>query len=183
VDASQIPVLTMNLLQALPKTPLWDRLARDNRLVADESLESNVRFLRPYDEVVQNWRRCIAHAYDPERLFARFRQQVTSTYVHRITPSPAGKLTRQNIVRGLVLAWSLLWHIGIRADYRKAFWSTARHAIKHRQIDAIFAIGFVAYHLIEFSREALAGKQNASFYSAKARTEPELQVSPLQIAS
>jgi len=35
------------------KTPLWDRLKRDQRLIADDSgLESNVRFLRPYDEVV-----------------------------------------------------------------------------------------------------------------------------------
>jgi biotin synthase-like enzyme len=28
VDESQIPLLTINLLQALPKTPLWDRLER-----------------------------------------------------------------------------------------------------------------------------------------------------------
>ena len=27
IDASQIPMLTINLLQALPKTPLWDRLS------------------------------------------------------------------------------------------------------------------------------------------------------------
>ncbi len=32
VNRSQIPMLTMNLLQALPKTALWDRLARDGRL-------------------------------------------------------------------------------------------------------------------------------------------------------
>src|SRR6202008_2139855 len=31
IEASQIPLLTINLLQALPKTPLWDRLARENR--------------------------------------------------------------------------------------------------------------------------------------------------------
>ena len=29
IEQSQIPMLTINLLQALPKTPLWDRLARD----------------------------------------------------------------------------------------------------------------------------------------------------------
>ena len=32
VDESQIPLLTINLLQALPKTPLWDRLEREGRL-------------------------------------------------------------------------------------------------------------------------------------------------------
>src|SRR5580693_690507 len=45
IDLSQIPILTINLLQALPRTPLWDRLQRDGRLIADEAgLESNVRF-------------------------------------------------------------------------------------------------------------------------------------------
>ena len=59
-------MLTINLLQALPKTPLWDRLQRDGRLIADDAgLESNVRFLRPYDEVVAMWRRSIGYAYDP----------------------------------------------------------------------------------------------------------------------
>src|ERR1700743_267386 len=57
IDRSQIPMFTMNLLQALPKTPLWDRLARDGRLVEDDRRESNVRFLRPHDEVVAAWKR------------------------------------------------------------------------------------------------------------------------------
>ena len=52
IDVSQIPMLTINLLQALPKTPLWDRLKRDGRLLDDDSRESNVVFLRPHDEVV-----------------------------------------------------------------------------------------------------------------------------------
>ena len=29
IEASHIPMLTINLLQALPRTPLWDRLKRD----------------------------------------------------------------------------------------------------------------------------------------------------------
>lgn len=81
----------MNLLQALPKTALWDRLERSNRLLSDTSRESNVKFLRPYEEVVATWKRCIAYAYDPQRLYAR------------------------------------LWRVGIRADYRRAFWKLARH--------------------------------------------------------
>jgi radical SAM superfamily enzyme YgiQ (UPF0313 family) len=56
-------VLTINLLQALPKTPLWDRLQREGRLLHDASLESNVLFKRPHDTVVSSWRRAIAHAY------------------------------------------------------------------------------------------------------------------------
>ena len=104
-----MPILTINLLQALPKTPLWDRLKRDGRIVADDAgLESNVRFLRPYDEVVAMWRRCIAHAYAPERLFERFAQQVEATYANRLVDGPVrGKLTWNNLGLALVLAFNI----------------------------------------------------------------------------
>src|SRR6201995_5009128 len=52
VDQSRIPLLTINLLQALPKTPLWDRLARENRLIDDDERDSNVQFLMPAHDVV-----------------------------------------------------------------------------------------------------------------------------------
>ena len=169
IDASQIPILTLNLLQALPKTPLWDRLARDDRLVDDPGRESNVRFLRPYDEVVQSWMRCIAHAYDPEKLFSRFTHQVEATYAHRFAPPLAGRLTAHNLLTGLVLALNIFIRVGIFSDYRRPFWRAARHALKHGQVDAMLGMGFVARHLIEFSREALRGDQNASFYSTKKR--------------
>ncbi|MFX5785499.1 hypothetical protein ABTE36_23685, partial [Acinetobacter baumannii] len=32
IDQSQLPLLTINLLQALPRTPLYDRLKREGRL-------------------------------------------------------------------------------------------------------------------------------------------------------
>ena len=63
VDESRIPLLTINLLQALPKTPLWDRLERENRLIEDDSRDSNVDFLLPYDQVVSSWRKCMEVAY------------------------------------------------------------------------------------------------------------------------
>ncbi|HEX3603835.1 MAG TPA: DUF4070 domain-containing protein [Steroidobacteraceae bacterium] len=169
VNRSQIPMLTMNLLQALPKTALWDRLARDGRLVEDSSRESNVRFLRPYDEVVAAWRRCIEYAYDPERLYARFTHQIEATYANRLITPAAARLTRSNLRRGATLLANLLFRVGLLADYRRPFWRMAWKAIKRGQIEALFGVGFIAYHLIEFSREALHGRQNASFYSARAR--------------
>ena len=169
VNRSQIPMLTMNLLQALPKTGLWDRLAKDGSLIEDGARESNVRFLRSYDEVVASWRRCIEYAYDPERLYARFTHQIEATYANRLATPGAARLTRANLKRGLTLFSNLLIRVGLFADYRRPFWRMAWKAIKRGQIEALFGVGFIAYHLIEFSREALRGEQNASFYSARAR--------------
>jgi radical SAM superfamily enzyme YgiQ (UPF0313 family) len=169
VNRSQIPMLTMNLLQALPKTALWDRLAKDGRLIEDGERESNVHFLRPYDEVVATWRRCIEYAYDPERLYARFTHQIEATYANRLATPGAARLTRSNLKRGLTLVANLLVRVGLLADYRRPFWRMAWQAIKRGQIEALFGVGFIGYHLIEFSREALRGQQNASFYSSRAR--------------
>jgi hopanoid C-2 methylase len=169
IEVSHIPMLTINLLQALPKTPLWDRLKVAGRLSDDSTLESNVRFVRPYDDVVSMWRRCIAYANDPERLFARFHHQVESTYVNRMITPARGKLTWANLSSALVLAFRVMLHIGVLSDYRKPFWRAARHALRRGQIDAVLGMGFIAHHLIQFTREALRGEQNASYYSTKMR--------------
>src|SRR6185295_10534301 len=77
VESSNIPMLTMNLLQALPRTPLWDRLKREQRLIEDDdSLQSNVAFRMPYDQVLAMWRECMRVAYLPEKLFARYEHQI-----------------------------------------------------------------------------------------------------------
>jgi hypothetical protein len=170
IDISRIPTLTINLLQALPKTPLWDRLAKAGRIDSDPALESNVRFLRPYDEVVSMWRRCIAYANEPERLFARFRDQVDATYVNRLLPPARGKLNWSNLSAALVLAFRVVVHIGILSDYRRPFWRAARHAFRRGRGDAVLGIAFVAHHLIQFTREALRGEHNASHYSSKLRS-------------
>jgi radical SAM superfamily enzyme YgiQ (UPF0313 family) len=170
IDASQIPILTINLLQALPRTPLWDRLKRAGRIVADDTdLESNVRFLRPYDEVVAMWRRCIAHAYAPERLFQRFTHQIGATYANRLVGPVRGKLTVNNLRLALVLAFNVALRIGVFSDYRRWFWKAVLPALRRGQIDAALSMGVVGHHLIRFSREALRGEQNASFYSAQSR--------------
>lgn len=180
IDASHVPVLTINLLQALPKTPLWDRLDRAGRLDHDPARESNVRFLRPYDEIIAAWRRCIAHAYTPERLFARFIHQMDATYRHRIRTPARGQLTRSNLRRGLVLGFNIAVRVGLRSSYRRAFWRAAGEALRRGQIEAVFNMGFVAHHLIRFTQEALAGEQNASFYSARTERSGAADAAPPQ---
>jgi radical SAM superfamily enzyme YgiQ (UPF0313 family) len=173
IERSQIPMLTINLLQALPKTPLWERLAREGRLLGETSgRESNVRFLRPYDEVVATWRRCIAEAYAPERLFGRLIHQVDATYANRIVTPSRGTLTVANLRRALTIGFNLALRVGLLSDYRRLFWRAVRHALERRQFDTPFSMGLVAHQLIQFSREAVRGEQNAAFYAAHTRGRP-----------
>ncbi len=86
IRLSNIPMLTINLLHALPKTPLWRRLEAEGRLNFDENRESNVEFLMPYDQVVQMWQRCITQAYEPDFLYERFAYNMQYTFPNRIKP-------------------------------------------------------------------------------------------------
>ncbi len=170
IEQSQIPLLTINLLQALPRTPLWDRLKREGRLLEDSERESNVDFFLPYDHVVSTWRDCMGRAYTPEKMFARFDYQARHTYSNRIKPpnSPQ-RLSPRNIKRGLIMLAKIFWYVGASSDYRREFWTFAWPRIKAFDVERIISVGLVAYHLITFARGASKGQQTASYYSAPLR--------------
>ncbi len=173
VDQSEIPLLTINLLQALPKTPLWDRLKREGRLIEDSDRDSNVDFLLPYDHVVSTWRECMGRAYTPEKLFARFEYQVIHTYPNRIKlPNSKERLSLRNIKRGLTMFANIVWQVGIKSDYRREFWKFSLPLLKRGDIERVITVGLVAHHLILFARDASGGQQNASYYSTRLRDMP-----------
>jgi len=170
VDESRIPLLTINLLQALPKTPLWDRLERENRLIDDETRDSNVDFRLPYDQVVSSWRNCMEVAYQPEKLFARYQHQVDYTYANRMPlPVTAEQRTWTNIKRGLTMLGKIFWKVGVLGDYRKVFWKFALSRLRNGDIESLISVTLVAHHLIMFARAASVGQQNASNYSVRLR--------------
>jgi radical SAM superfamily enzyme YgiQ (UPF0313 family) len=169
IEASQIPLLTINLLQALPKTPLWDRLAKENRLIEDEGRESNVDFRQPYDEVVDSWRRCMGAAYEPARLLGRYDYQIRETYPKRIKPPPDKRVTWPNIRLGLVILRNIFWKVGVLGDYKLEFWKFALKRLARGEIEHLIEAMMVGHHLIMFARGASIGRQNASNYSVRLR--------------
>jgi radical SAM superfamily enzyme YgiQ (UPF0313 family) len=171
VDESRIPLLTINLLQALPKTPLWDRLEREGRLISeDEGRDSNVDFLLPYEDVVSSWKRCMEAAYEPAKLFARYEYQCNYTYTNRlkVPVSPEMKSWR-NIRRGLIMLRNIVWKVGVLGDYKKVFWKFAFGRLRRGDIEGLIGSSMIAHHLIVFARAATSGQQSASNYSIRLR--------------
>lgn len=177
IAAARIPLLTINILHALPKTPLWRRLEAAGRLLAANGRESNVDFLLPYDTVVGMWRRCIAKVYDPEEVYGRFEHQMQHTYPNRKRLSArARRRSWAEMRRGLATLLSVVWHVGLRADYRRCFWRMALAALRRGQIEELIQVAVVAHHLIQFSRECLSDRGEKCFYSpgpAKAQSVPD----------
>jgi radical SAM superfamily enzyme YgiQ (UPF0313 family) len=168
VEASNIPVLTINLLEALPRTPLHRRLQAEGRLIEDATgRESNVDFKLPYQDVVAMWRRTFCAAFAPEAIYRRFAYNVEHTYPHRIEIPPAGKISVANVWRGISTLGKLVLRVGLLSDYRETFWRMAKPALKSGDIETVIHVSLVAHHMISYAREAEAGFQNASFYSPK----------------
>ncbi len=170
IRLSQIPMLTINLLHALPKTPLWRRLELEGRLVFDENRESNIEFLMPYEQVVEMWRRCITTAYEPEFLYQRFAYNIEHTYPNRIkVPNSPARTSWANIRKGLTMLTNILLRVGVFGNYRKTFWKMAKPALKAGNIEDLIHVGLVGHHLIQFAAECATGEESASFYSQKIR--------------
>jgi len=176
---SQIPMLTINLLYALPRTPLWRRLERENRLVDAPGRESNVEFLVPYQQILQKWRRCIAFAYQPDSLYQRYAHQMEHTYPNRIPlPNSPARLCWKNIKRGISILANIVVKIGLFGGYRSTFWRMAKPAFKRGDIEGLIHVGLVAHHLIQFAKECGRGDEAASFYAQREIIERENSGSP-----
>jgi len=170
IRASQIPMLTINILYALPKTPLWRRLEREGRLAPDGGRESNVRFKVPYEAVLAMWRKCITAAYEPAALYDRYAYNVAHTFANRLDfPQSPRRASWGNFADGLGILARILWRIGARGDYRDAFWRLAWPALRAGKIEALINVAVVSHHLIEFTRDCLRGAGEASFYAPAER--------------
>jgi hopanoid C-2 methylase len=69
--------------------------------------------------------------------------------------------------KGLRIMANLMLRVGLMADYRQVFWRMAWPLLRQGRIEDVIHVSLVAHHLITFARDAAAGRENASFYSAK----------------
>jgi hopanoid C-2 methylase len=177
--AARIPIVTVNLLYALPGTPLHDRLARAGRLVPDGDRDSNVAFLRGYDIVYADWQRVVGTIYEPNALYERFAHHAAATYPHRLRPRyPRRHVTGPALRRALAILARMIWRIGIRGDYRRHFWRMAWRTVSRGRVETLFQVTMIAHHLITYARECTRGLKQASHYSAREieAEEPERPV-------
>ena len=164
---------TINILYALPKTPLWRRLAGEGRVLDNGARESNVVFKLPYETVLALWRTCITRVYAPEAVYARFAYHQRHTLPNRTAfPQNAARASWPNVAMGLSALARIIWRIGIRGDYRRTFWRMAAPALRSGKIDQVIHIAVVTHHLIEFTRDCARGVGEVSFYAPAAPATP-----------
>jgi radical SAM superfamily enzyme YgiQ (UPF0313 family) len=173
VETSQIPILTPNILYALPKTALYDRLLKVGRINSGEGRDSNIDFLRPYEDVVNDWRRVVRYLYDPANVYRRYITQTRETYPNRMRPAnPLAQATPANLRRAFGILARIFLRVGIKSNYRREFWKMAWSEGKKGKIENVIEIALVAHHLITFAREVATGEMQASNYSHRMVDAP-----------
>ncbi|EQD51645.1 radical SAM domain-containing protein, partial [mine drainage metagenome] len=106
--------------------------------------------------------------YSPEAVYERFAWNTAHTYPNRkLLPASSARASWSNVGRGLTIMTNLLFKVGIASDYRATFWRTAWPLLRRGRVEEVIHVGLVAHHLISFAREAVAGRQNASYYSPR----------------
>ena len=168
---SQIPIMTVNILYALPNTALHRRLEAVGRILSEEessNRDSNIQFLLPYEEVVGRWLEVIEEIYRPEAIYARYDYNAAHTYPHRLRPKqPWRQITPQNLRRGLSILARVIWKVGLMSDYRRVFWQMGLKQVRQGNVETFFQVAMVGHHLITYARECLEGKLQASNYSKR----------------
>lgn len=172
IEKSRIPVLLIGVLVALPKTPLWDRLSREGRLIHDDSRDSNVQFLLPYEEVMNSWRRCLEEAYEPSTLFARYQYQCEYTYKNRLplfhSPERYGW---KNICLALLILFKVVWKIGVLGPYKFAFWRFVLGQIRTGSLTGWLWPVVVSHQLVMYARTVSRDKLSSSVFFSAAKEE------------
>lgn len=170
IEASHIPLLFINLVTALPRTPLWDRLERDGRLLHDEQRESNVDFIMPYRQVLAIFRDTVIHAFASAAVFERYAHQLLHTYPNRLAiPSNSAEIDWPMLKRGLRVLCSVMWACGVRASYRFYFWRVALRCLRKGWIAEMISIAFVADNMIHLGVEAEFGRSADGWHRGRGR--------------
>jgi radical SAM superfamily enzyme YgiQ (UPF0313 family) len=176
IDEAGAPIIHFNMLAALPKTPLWDRMEKEGRLTDhDEKLDellgclnTNVQTKLPLHLTKQMLVDTMRDAYSPEKVFARYEWNLEHVYGKFIFGRPPSK-TWAHLKYMAPFALGMMWNViklGFTADYKKYYWRYLWKALKLRLrgkipsiLDVMFRVLPTAHHLILWERAYLANMQ------------------------
>jgi radical SAM superfamily enzyme YgiQ (UPF0313 family) len=173
IQENGITLAMVGMLQAIPKTPLYERLKREGRLVEEDPSCNFVPRQMTRDELRHGYWDLVKRLYAPEAYLDRYFKVFESTeYLERRAEicRKAGEGRRlPTLGYGLALLWSLFWALlrdgslfSVGSVYVKYFFT---HNLRHRP-DIVGFAQFVNrcvthWHFYKFTRELTAGRLRA----------------------
>ncbi len=172
IQDNGITLAMVGMLQAIPTTPLYERLRRQNRLVEDDPNCNIVPLQMTRDELVAGYQNLVRRLYRPEAFLQRYFKIYKHPEFLRLRAEICQKAgegkSLPTLAYGLALLWSLFWALvrdgsllSVGKVYLQFFFSRGN---QHRNI-----IGFAQFmnrcvthwHFYKFTREMIAGRLRA----------------------
>ncbi len=170
IQANGIALAMVGVLQAIPRTPLYERLRREGRLLEEESGFNFVPKQMSREELRQGYWNLVQRLYTPEAFLDRyFKVYQFPEYLERraeiCRKAGEGKWL-PTLAYGLILLWSLFWAllrdgslISVGKVYLKYFFT--RNLRYRRDV-----VGFAQFmnrcvthwHFYKFTREVTSGR-------------------------
>lgn len=176
VQQTSIPIAMFSMLQALPDTALWHRLAKEGRLVNQQSGMNQTTLMnfiptRPIEDIAREYIEAFGKIYEPMQFLDR-------TYHHfMMLGAPRNLVRRRKLVSWVTIRAliTLLWRQGVLRETRWKFWIYLYKIVKHnpRVWDHYLSVCGYFEHFYEY-REIVRQQietQLAEFLAAKAESE------------
>ena len=210
VEESAIPLAMVGVLQALPNTALWQRLAAEGRLLVenkpaeaaaagtaqaaglseegfDRGVQThllNFRPSRPMTEIAAEFLACFEALYEP----AAFRQRALRSCLQQGTALPAvprdwrgaGGWPR-GLLRGLAL---ILWRQGLRRPDRADFWNCLLQLLQRRpgRLGDYLWLLLIEEHMLSY-RRSVREQVLAQLASPLLQAEPPQAIAVAEAAA
>ncbi|WP_413173062.1 B12-binding domain-containing radical SAM protein [Anabaena azotica] len=181
VEQTAIPTALFSMLQALPDTALWHRLAKENRLRSKSANINQTTLMnfvptRPLEEIASEYVEAFWELYEPSRFLDRayrhFRILGEATYPKK--GKGAKKPVNWKVLRALL---TICWRQGALRNTRWQFWRNLWNMYKHNPggISSYLAVCAQIEHFLEYRqivRDQIEA-QVAEFLAAEAQVKLE----------
>lgn len=176
IGEANAPIIHFNMLAALPKTALWDRMEREGRLIREDEaapsldsllgcLNTNVRTKLPHALVKRMLVDTMREVYAPEQVYARYTWNLENVYGRQVFGRPPSRTWAHiKYMAGFsARAMARVMRVVLTADYRRLLWRFLWRALGLRlrgripsMLDVLFRVVPTAHHLIMWNRHYLA---------------------------
>ena len=170
IQRNGIVLAMVGMLGAIPKTPLYERLERDGRLVEDDPNLNFVPSQMTREELKSGYWELVSRLYTPEAFLDRYFKVYRFPDYHQRRAEISKKAnegkTLPTLGYALLLSWSLFWALLKDRSLRKVGSVYLRYFFRVNLRYRKDVIGFAQFvnrcvthwHFYRFTREATTGK-------------------------
>jgi len=159
IERAAIPWAMAGFLQALPTTPLYDRMLKEGRLtgrVTSNFVPPNFRTVLPLPGLLEGVRKTLLSIYSPSSFYERAFRSLLNWEIGQYQRPP-----RYSVSYELGVLLRSVWCQGIRSSYRKAYWKfllrfLSRWFFRPQKLWLGFAILLSGHHFIRYAVEVAA---------------------------